>query len=60
MAAGLEDVLRYLEEWRFPDESIDYLVSTRMFHGDFLEYLSGVRFTGDGLGHARGAGLLRR
>ncbi|MCE2404506.1 MAG: nicotinate phosphoribosyltransferase [Dehalococcoidia bacterium] len=47
VAAGLEDVLRYLEEWRFPEESIDYLVSTRMFHGDFLEYLSGVRFTGD-------------
>jgi nicotinate phosphoribosyltransferase len=47
VAAGLEDVLRYLEEWRFPGESIDYLVSTGMFDGDFLKYLSGVRFTGD-------------
>ena len=47
VAAGLEDVLRYLEEWRFPDESIDYLRSTGIFDGEFLEYLSGVKFTGD-------------
>ena len=46
VAAGLEDVLRYLEEWRFPQESIDYLASTGMFDADFLEHLSGVRFTG--------------
>ena len=47
VAAGLEDVLRYLEEWCFPEESIDYLSSTGIFDGHFLEYLSGVRFTGD-------------
>ena len=47
VAAGLEDVLNYLEEWRFPEESIDYLHSTRIFSSDFLDYLSGLRFTGD-------------
>ena len=36
VAAGLEDVLRYLEEWRFPQESIDYLSSTGIFQRDFL------------------------
>ena len=47
VAAGLEDVLAYLEGWRFPGESIDYLHSTDIFSADFLEYLSGVSFTGD-------------
>ena len=47
VAAGLEDVLDYLEGWRFPEESIDYLHSTRIFSSGFLDYLSGLRFTGD-------------
>ena len=47
VVAGLEDVLRYLEEWCFPGESIDYLRSTGIFQNDFLEYLSRTRFTGD-------------
>lgn len=47
VAAGLEDVLTSLQEWRFQDESIDYLRSTGIFSADFLEYLSGVSFTGD-------------
>ena len=47
VAAGLEDVLTYLEEWRFPEESIDYLRSSGIFSADFLDYLSGLRFTGE-------------
>ena len=47
VAAGLEDVLAFLEAWRFQKESIDYLHSTGIFSRDFLEYLSGLRFTGD-------------
>ena len=47
VSAGLEDVLKYLEGWRFPRESIDYLRSTGIFSPDFLDYLSGLRFTGD-------------
>ena len=47
VAAGLDDVIRYLEEWRFPGDSTEYLRSTGIFSEGFLEYLSGVRFTGD-------------
>ena len=47
VSAGLEDVLNYLEEWHFPEESINYLRSTRIFSSGFLDYLSGLRFTGD-------------
>ena len=47
VAAGLGDVLNYLEGWRFPEESIDYLRSTNIFSSGFLDYLSGLRFTGD-------------
>ena len=47
VCTGLEDVLTYLEGWRFPTESIDYLRSTGIFSPDFLDYLSSVRFTGD-------------
>jgi nicotinate phosphoribosyltransferase len=46
VAAGLEDVLDYLENLRFSRESLDYLRSTGTFDGDFLDYLSGLRFTG--------------
>ena len=47
VSAGLEDVLRQLERWRYPKESIDYLRSTRIFASEFLDYLAEVRFTGD-------------
>ena len=47
VAAGLQDVLTYLEGWCFPPESIQYLRSTGIFSMEFLDYLSGLRFTGD-------------
>ncbi len=47
VAAGLEDVLTYLEGWRISKPSVDYLDSTGIFSPDFLDYLSGLRFTGD-------------
>jgi nicotinate phosphoribosyltransferase len=47
VAAGLEDVLAYLEELRFSGEALAYLESTGIFSGGFLEYLGGLRFTGD-------------
>ena len=47
VSAGLEDVLRYLETFRFPPPSIDYLHSTGIFAPDFLDFLSGLRFTGE-------------
>ncbi|MBC8281628.1 MAG: nicotinate phosphoribosyltransferase [Chloroflexi bacterium] len=46
ISAGLEDVLDYLSNLNFSEESIAFLRSTGIFADDFLEYLSGVRFTG--------------
>ncbi len=47
VAAGLEDVLDFLAQLSFDEESIEYLRSTRIFNRDFLEFLKGVRFTGE-------------
>ncbi len=47
VCAGLEDVLDYLQEYSFDQEAIDYLHSTRMFAADFLDFLKGLRFTGE-------------
>ena len=46
VSAGLEDTLRYLEDFSFSPGAIDYLRSTGTFSGDFLDYLGGLRFTG--------------
>lgn len=46
VAAGLEDVLRYLEGFRFLEEDLAFLESTGLFTGGFLDYLRGVRFDG--------------
>jgi len=47
VAAGLEDVLRYLEGLRFRPADLEYLESTGIFSPAFLDYLSGLRFTGE-------------
>jgi len=47
VSAGMEDVLRYLEEFQVTASDIDYLRSTGIFADDFLEYLRDMRFTGD-------------
>ena len=47
VCAGLEEVLRYLESWRFSADDVDYLGSTGIFQKDFLEFLPQLRFTGD-------------
>jgi len=47
MAAGLSDVLDFLEAFQFQPEDIDYLRGLRLFTEEFLQYLSAVRFTGD-------------
>jgi len=46
VSAGLEDVLDFLGKLRFGPEALGYLASTGMFAPDFLEYLSGLRFSG--------------
>jgi nicotinate phosphoribosyltransferase len=46
IAAGLEEVLHYLERFCFSDEALGYLRSLERFEPTFLEYLRGLRFTG--------------
>ncbi|MDP6102287.1 MAG: nicotinate phosphoribosyltransferase [Dehalococcoidia bacterium] len=46
VAAGLDDVLHYLEGFSVSPEAIDYLRSTDIFAGEFLDYLKNLRFTG--------------
>ena len=46
VAAGLEDVLTYLEDFQFVDSDLAFLDRTGMFSGGFLKYLKTLRFTG--------------
>jgi nicotinate phosphoribosyltransferase len=47
VAAGLQDVLDYLEHWRFSAADIAYLQKQGQFRPAFLDFLADVRFTGD-------------
>jgi nicotinate phosphoribosyltransferase len=47
VAAGLEDALEYLRNFRFSTSSLDYLRSLGDFDDAFLSMLGGLRFTGD-------------
>ncbi len=47
VSAGLERILKYLEDFRFSQEDIDYLHSLGRFKPDFLDFLSKIRFSGD-------------
>lgn len=44
--AGLEDVLRILEDFRFSTDDIEYLRAQGL-HPAFVDYLAGFRFTGN-------------
>jgi nicotinate phosphoribosyltransferase len=46
LAAGLEQVVDYLENLRFTTPDLEFLTSMGIFPADFLEYLADVRFTG--------------
>ncbi len=47
IAAGLEQLIDYIEDLHFSGEDIDYLRSRNLFSEKFLEYLRDFRFTGD-------------
>jgi nicotinate phosphoribosyltransferase len=47
VAAGLEQVLAYLEQLRFAPEEIEWLAGTHLFKPAVLDRLAGLRFTGD-------------
>ena len=47
IAAGLEQIVRYIQDLHFTQEDIAYLRSRELFSEEFLEYLADFRFTGD-------------
>ena len=47
IAAGLEQIVRYIEDLSFTESDIEYLRGKGMFSEEFLEYLADFRFTGD-------------
>ncbi|EFK95568.1 Nicotinate phosphoribosyltransferase (NAPRTase) [sediment metagenome] len=47
MAAGLEQVLSYLEQLQFSEQELDWLAACGRFSGRFVDWLHNFRFTGD-------------
>ena len=47
IAAGLEQIIHYIQELHFDPEDIEYLGSRKIFSEEFLAYLADFRFTGD-------------
>lgn len=47
IACGLDTVLHYLETLQFTEEALSYVESLGQFDSAFLDYLLGLRFTGD-------------
>lgn len=47
IAAGLEQVIEYIQDLHFEPEDIEYLRSRKMFDEGFLDYLANFKFTGD-------------
>ena len=47
IAAGLQQVIEYIENLHFNDEEIEFLRSKNVFSEGFLDYLKNFKFTGD-------------
>ena len=47
IAAGLSQLIDYIEDLHFEKDDIEFLRSKGIFNEEFLEYLSTFRFTGD-------------
>lgn len=47
VAAGLEQVLEFLENLRFCPEELEWLAGRKEFRREFIDYLASLRFTGD-------------
>lgn len=46
ICAGVEQLIKYIEELHFAPQDIDYLRSLAIFDEDFLDYLSNFKFSG--------------
>ncbi len=47
IAAGLDQIIKYINELHFIDEDIEFLRAKGIFNEDYLEFLRSFRFTGD-------------
>lgn len=47
IAAGLAQVIDYIEKLNFSEQDIEYLRTKKLFSEEFLKYLKTFRFTGD-------------
>ena len=47
IAAGLEQIIQYVQDLHFSAEDIEYLRGRSLFSEDFLQYLADFKFTGD-------------
>ena len=47
VSAGLQDVLEFFEQFQIDSAGIDYLRSRRIFTDEFLDFLKGLKFTGE-------------
>ena len=47
MAAGLEQVLAFLEQLHFEPDELEWVAACGLFGKDFVDYLAKMRFTGD-------------
>ncbi|MBE6959571.1 MAG: nicotinate phosphoribosyltransferase [Ruminococcaceae bacterium] len=47
IAAGLEQIINYIQDLHFSAEDIEYLRGRKLFNEEFLEYLAKFKFTGD-------------
>ena len=47
IAAGLEQIIDYIQELRFEPDDIEYLRERNIFSEEFLDYLKDFKFTGD-------------
>ena len=47
IAAGLQQIIQYIQDLHFSPEDIEYLRGRKLFSEEFLEYLANFKFTGD-------------
>ena len=60
IAAGLEQLIDYIENLHFSEEDIAYLRGRSLFCEEFLDYLKNFRFTGDIYAIPEGTGPVYR
>ena len=47
ISGGLDETIKYIQNFKFGEEEIEYLRSLNKFSDDFLEYLKNLKFEGD-------------